>query len=1017
MSLATLAFLNPWLLGALVTLPLIYLLLRAVPPRPTQVPFPATRILIGLESPQKTPARTPWWLMLIRLLAAALVILALAEPVLNPSTKTALKGSGPVILVVDNTWAAASHWPDRVRMIDRLITEAESQLRTVVILPTATANRSFQVRNELPGAARSTAAALVPEPFAPRRQAAADALDQALKAAPAAASGTASVVWLTDGLDHDGAARDFADRLAALGAGSLIVVDGRPGEEALGLAAALSNEGRLEAQIVRAEGRPRSGRVFAYSAKSQRLGEATFAFGADTLKTTAIIDLPLELRNQVTRLDIAGERSAGAVQLLDARSQWQRIAVISGDSQEQAQELLAPLHYVTRALSPFAELVQPPGSNLLASLELAIARNISILLLADVGVLSGDANALVDKFVKRGGVLVRFAGPRLEKGGDDLMPVALRLGGRTLGGALSWSTPQPLAPFTDDSLFAGLAVSDEVVVTRQVLADPAKLGPDVKVWAKLKDGTPLVTATRRGAGYIALFHVTANSNWSNLPLSGLFVEMLRRISSLGKLAGTIQSVSPAGQVAGATPSGSDTPAVEEAQVLAPAQLLDGFGVLRAPPPLAEAILSSAIGSAHPSNINPPGYYGPPDGLFALNLIDQKTELKPMPSLPLTVERRAYEGQSAVALKADLLTVALALLLVDMAAVLALQGFSQWARRLAGGRAAALVALALVPPLMLAIGTDRAAAQTGLETQRPRRQLGPLQETQAQSQPVAPKQSQLGTSGRVRPGSTSPSLHAAPKPAPLTAADQSALRATRVVTFGYISTGQPDVDRVSRQGLFGLGRVLALRTALEPGEPVAVDVERDEIAFYPILYWPVQPNAAALPEKTLAKIDAYMKQGGMIIFDTKDFGSSRPAAVVAGDSTPLQRLLGRLDIPRLEPVADSHVLTRSFYIIRSFPGRWDGGQLWAEADVSNSELRGRQAQKSDGVSSILVTSNDLAAAWATDDRGQPMYPVVPGGEAQREMAYRTGVNIVMYALTGNYKSDQVHIPALLERLGQ
>ena len=135
-------------------------------------------------------------------------------------------------------------------------------------------------------------------------------------------------------------------------------------------------------------------------------------------------------------------------------------------------------------------------------------------------------------------MLVRFAGPRLEKGGDDLLPVALRLGGRTLGGALSWSTPQPLAPFGDDGLFAGLTVPPEVLVSRQVLADPAGLGPDVKVWARLKDGTPLVTAARRGDGQVVFFHVTANSDWSNLPLSGLFVEMLRRITSLGALGGS-----------------------------------------------------------------------------------------------------------------------------------------------------------------------------------------------------------------------------------------------------------------------------------------------------------------------------------------------------------------------------------------------------------------------------------------------------------------------------------------------
>ena len=239
-----------------------------------------------------------------------------------------------------------------------------------------------------------------------------------------------------------------------------------------------------------------------------------------------------------------------------------------------------------------------------------------------------------------------------------------------------------------------------------------------------------------------------------------------------------------------------------------------------------------------------------------------------------------------------------------------------------------------------------------------------------------------------------------------------------MTFGYVLSGDASTDAASRQGLFGLGRFLIERTAVEPGEPYAVNILDDEIVFFPILYWPVLANSRTLPEPTLAKIDAYMKQGGMIIFDTRDYGQGMPTGLsTRGDGTPLQRLLGNLDIPRLEPVPEHHVLTKSFYLLRSFPGRWEGGQLWVEAEVPRDSDQGRQARRVDGVSSILVTSNDFAAAWARDERNQPVYPVVPGGERQREMAMRTGVNIVMYALTGNYKADLVHMPALLERLGQ
>ena len=318
--------------------------------------------------------------------------------------------------------------------------------------------------------------------------------------------------------------------------------------------------------------------------------------------------------------------------LLDARSQWHRVGLFASESREQAQPLLAPLYYIERALAPFTEIARSDVVNLPAAIDAMLKRNVSVLMLADIGVLPPEVHERLADWVKKGGVLVRFAGPRLEKGGDDLLPVALRLGGRTLGGALSWSSPQPLAPFGDDGLFAGLPVPVEVLVNRQVLADPAGLTADVKVWARLKDGTPLVTAARRGDGQVVFFHVTANSDWSNLPLSGLFVEMLRRITSLGRLGG-------AAEAAGGEDV-QDTAAAANADVLSPLQVLDGFGLLRSPPPTTQGIAASKIAEARPNAENPPGYYGPAGAPRALNLLTPKSLLKPLPSCP-----RAPSGAS------------------------------------------------------------------------------------------------------------------------------------------------------------------------------------------------------------------------------------------------------------------------------------------------------------------------------------------------------------------------------------
>ena len=123
---------------------------------------------------------------------------------------------------------------------------------------------------------------------------------------------------------------------------------------------------------------------------------------------------------------------------------------------------------------------------------------------------------------------------------------------------------------------------------------------------------------------------------------------------------------------------------------------------------------------------------------------------------------------------------------------------------------------------------------------------------------------------------------------------------------------------------------------------------------------------------------------------------------------LQRLGHDLAVPPLAPLTSAHVLARAFYLLQDFPGRYDGGTVWVQRD---------QDRTNDSVSPIIIGGHDWAAAWAIDAEGRNPYATIPGGDRQRTLAYRFGVNLVMYALTGNYKGDQVHVPAILERLGQ
>jgi hypothetical protein len=159
---------------------------------------------------------------------------------------------------------------------------------------------------------------------------------------------------------------------------------------------------------------------------------------------------------------------------------------------------------------------------------------------------------------------------------------------------------------------------------------------------------------------------------------------------------------------------------------------------------------------------------------------------------------------------------------------------------------------------------------------------------------------------------------------------------------------------------------------------------------------------------------------MILFDTQDADLGGATGTATPNGRALQRIAARLDIPPLEPAPHDHVLTRTFYLLQDFPGRWADSPVWLEASPDPEEVEGMPFRNlNDGVTPVVIGGNDWAAAWAVGEGGQPMFPVGRGiaGERQREMALRFGINLIMYVMTGNYKSDQVHVPALLDRLGQ
>lgn len=925
-------FTAPLLLWALVALPVLWLLLRAVPPAPIRRRFPGVALLLGLKDEDNETDRTPWWLLLLRMLAVAAVIAGFAGPVLNPVQREA--GTGPLLIVMDGGWADARDWPRRVERAVALAEEAGRDGRTVAVVRLTDAPEVpvFQTAEAWAG----RIAALEPQPWLP-----AD-----LEGWAGVLEGAFDTYWLSDGLAREGQEALFA-RLED--AGSVTVFQSpRP---VLALHPAVFEDGAVQVAASRVPAADAlTVEVVAWGPDpagiERDLARVTLDFAAGAARAEAALALPPELRNRITRFEMAGMRSAGAVSLTDDSLKRRKVALIGGDVEEGLQ-LLSPTHYLRQALEPVSELID-------GSLMDVLPANPDVVVLADVAALTQDETDAVLGWLDGGGLLLRFAGPALAASEvsrlseDPLMPVRLREGGRTVGGAMSWGEPKRLAPFAEGSPFHGLPVPEEVQVTSQVLAQP---DPDLaeRTIAALEDGTPLVTRKEVGQGQVVLVHVTANAEWSNLPLSGLFVQMLERLA-----VSTRAGVPEAGDL--------------EGQVWVPEVLLDAYGVEADAGGLAGvegADLAAAL-AAGPGPALRPGLYAGAERRVALNAVGAGTVLEPV----VWPAGTAIEGIEAVperALKGWFLTAALVALMVDVLAALWISGRLTGLRR-AGTAAVVIAALGLGAG---EVGAQEAAPETA-------------------EVPLDPEEEAL------------------------------ALEATTAVVLAHVLTGDAQVDQVAEAGLRGLGERLWERTSIEPEAPVGVDIERDELAFFPFLYWPVTADQRLPSAAAYRKLNDFLRTGGMILFDTRDADVAG-----AGGTTPesqhLQRIAAGLSIPPLEPVPQDHVLTRTFYLLQDFPGRFQNAPVWVEAAPPDAEqVEGMPFRNlNDGVTPVVIGGNDWAAAWAVDEMGVPMFPVGRGfaGERQREMSNRFGINLIMHVLTGNYKSDQVHVPALLERLGQ
>ncbi|EUK18205.1 DUF4159 domain-containing protein [Commensalibacter papalotli (ex Servin-Garciduenas et al. 2014)] len=906
-------FLTPYLLFALLLLPLIWFFLRATPPRPKAQSFPPIRLLHQLQTKVQESVHAPWWLILMRLLAVALLIFGLARPVFPSKDLSIQHSKEPILLMIDNGWASAPQWQHFLNNASQILTQAQQKNTPVHLLLTAhdEQNNALIIK---PLSANTSSSVqfnpLHPMPWSVDHQKAADLIQNA--------SHYKTIYYLTDGIEHP---QDQLFQKIITKNSNLYEI--RPQEGNLSPILLTKNtqtqNGFKQSITLLSQALPQEMTMQAFTQQGEVITTIKKIIPAHTTKADIEFTLPLEARNKIDYIQIANHTGAGSIYLLDERDRKHIIGFISSSNNTNTP-FTGSLYYLKKALEPLGEIKE-------GSVHELLTQPLSVLVAPDTVFSDPKTEKELQQWVEKGGMLIRFsgdilAGSALNQQETLLIPLPMLQGARELGGAMTWEKPQKIAPFPKESPFNGLNIPKDVTISKQVLVKPA-LDNDQYVWAKLEDGTPLVTHRSTGKGQVILFHTNSTPDWSSLPLSSLFEDMLNRLI---QISFGVQST-------------------QAGEILNPILMLNGNGSLQAPTPYAKALSFEALQKATISPEHPPGLYGNNGTTVAFNLGEHIPDLKA--SAPIGKVINLGTVSLSYTLGSLFIVLSIALFLLDVLVSLFLRGYL---RKTTAASSMTIIALCCL--------SFHGFAQT------------------PSSVPDA-------------------ALH------------------TRLA---YIHTSDPTINAASKQGLEGLSKFINERTSLQLASPQEVDPSKDNLAFYPIIYWPITADIQPNPQRNDALND-YIAHGGLLVLDTQGHDSNSSiepshadqfAGEASGTSQALKIATEGLKIPALSRLSDKDLLSRTFYILHEFPGRYNAMPVWIAQ--SNPLVN-------DGVSSVIVGENDWAHAWAVNPDASHTYPIFPNTEEQRNLSFRFGLNLVMYALTGSYKADQVHVSALLKQLGK
>lgn len=923
------SFYHPLYLISLLLLPLIYFLIKLTPPQPHVILFPPISILKKLVPAEKTPKNSPLLLLIVRLFLVGAIITALAGPYYQISDKVIINNQ-PLLIVVDDSWSSAQDWDQRKNFIQNLIHEAELQSVPTYIYAASDNNISQFIDY---ATTRNRIKILNPKPYVPNYSEAINIIREFTKSHE-----NCHIVWLAPALAHPDAGEFITSLESDKKKTPNISIYANHNDIKI-----LRNPiNQKEAIHIDIENYNQSLNSPIEIIASDFYGNTLFQQHFDQkfqTKDKILIKAPLELRNKVSHLRINNQHTAGSVALLDDRSRRARIGIFAQSKDNSTQPLLSAYYFLSKALNPFADIVIP-NSGSITPIDDLLSQNITTLILSDVGLLTEPDEHAVAKFLTDGGSLIRFSGPNLAAKADDLLPVKLRPASRNLGGAISWEKPKKIAQFEHSSPFYEFSIPDDILISRQLLAEPTNDLND-KTWVRLEDGTPLVTADRRGKGLLVFFHISAETSWSNLPISGLFIDMLNKLSLYSFISDEIKK--------------NDVTEINNSSQLSlrAVKLLDGFGNFL-PGPIDSVPSISLNNSGFTDSNNLPGFYVDGSITRAVQPISKNEILSKLDDIIKNKTINTLDDISRYDLSSVFLLLSVLLFLIDTL--------------LSTPKSNLSINIFKFPKLILFI--------TIL--------LAPNDEAYATSSPS----DQLPSKEMI------------------------SILTSRLA---YVLNGDNNIDATAYDGLKHLTNELRARTSYEPGDPIGLDLNKDDLSLYPLIYWPIYASMPQPNEKVIQKLATFMRFGGTVIFDTRNGDAYSNVIGESQESSWLRLLLQQLDVPVVEQVPRDHVITKTYYLINKLQGSSEPCDSWVEKtfmDVAD-EQRNNFIQSTDNVSSLIITSCNLASAWSRFSRENNFSS--NKDTHNLELAMRSGINIVMYTLTGNYKSDQVHKRRIIERL--